>query len=112
MFRFRLLILKEHLHYSVINKSQNSRNQGFSDCFCLTIEGSGSESVPVPLTTGGPKTTDPEHYQNISWILIDPQHWIKLPVSRCKRRDEGASVQPPPSRRSTHTGGSSDLAQQ
>jgi hypothetical protein len=50
-------------------------------------------------------------------MTIDPQHQITYmgkntmyaPVSRSRRREE---VQPPPSRRSTHTGGSSDLAQQ
>ena len=41
-----LLVLKVHLkHFSkikVIKKSKNSRNQGFSNYFCLITEGSGS----------------------------------------------------------------------
>jgi hypothetical protein len=46
-----------------MKESQNSRNQGFTNCFCLMIEGSGSESGSVPLTTypdpEGQKLTDP-----------------------------------------------------
>jgi hypothetical protein len=50
------LLLFEHLQYilflrlKVINKSQNSRNQGFYNYFCLMIELYGSRSVP--LTNG------------------------------------------------------------
>jgi hypothetical protein len=44
--------LKVHLHhFSKIKsqkESQNSRNQGFSNYFCMMIEGSGS----IPLTSG------------------------------------------------------------
>ncbi len=38
------------ISYKDINKSQNIRNQGFSNCFCLMIEGSGFRSV---LLTNG-----------------------------------------------------------
>jgi hypothetical protein len=52
--------LKVHLqHFSKIKsqkESQNSRNQGFSDYFCMMIEGSGSGagagSGSIPLTSG------------------------------------------------------------
>ncbi len=48
--------LKVHLHhFSKIKsqkESQNSRNQGFSYYFCVIIEGSGSESGSIPLTSG------------------------------------------------------------
>jgi hypothetical protein len=41
-------------------KSQNSRNQGFSYYFCLMIEGAGSRCVPLTNGSGsdpgGPKT--------------------------------------------------------
>ncbi len=36
----------------VKKKSQYSRNQGFSYCFCLMIEESGSRSGSIPLTNG------------------------------------------------------------
>ncbi len=48
--------LKIHLHhFSKIKsqkESQNSRNQGFSYYFCMIIEGSGSGSGSIPLTSG------------------------------------------------------------
>jgi hypothetical protein len=47
--------LKAHLHhFSKIKsqkESQNSRNQGFSYYFCIMIEGSGSGSVPLRLSS-------------------------------------------------------------
>jgi hypothetical protein len=49
---FALYFLKVNLHHyskiKSIKKSQKSENQGFSNYFCLMIEGSGS----VPLTNG------------------------------------------------------------
>ncbi len=74
---FAYYFLKVHSHhFSKIKrhkKSQNCRNHGFSNYFCLMIEGSGS----VPLTnwswsgTGKPqKHTYPDPY---------PQHWL-LPL--------------------------------
>jgi hypothetical protein len=56
--------LKVHFHhFSKIKgkeKSQNSRNQGFSYYFCLMIEGSGSGSIPLTNGSdpdqGAPKT--------------------------------------------------------
>ncbi len=59
------LLFECTLHHSkkkVTKKTQNSRNQGFSFCFCLTKEGSGirAGSGSVPLTnrsgSGRPKT--------------------------------------------------------
>ncbi len=45
-----------HLHhFSKIKsqkESQNSRNQGFSDYFCMMIKGSGAGSGSIPLTNG------------------------------------------------------------
>ncbi len=50
-----LYFLKVHLHhFSKIKsqkESQNSRNQGFSYYFCIMIEGSGSRSGSIPLTS-------------------------------------------------------------
>ncbi len=55
-FAYRYYFLKLHFHhFSEItshNKSQNSRNQGFSYYFCLTIEGSGFHTYG----SGRPKT--------------------------------------------------------
>ncbi len=48
--------LKVYLHHiskiKVIKKSHNCRNQGFSYCFCLMIEGSGAGSVPLTNKSG------------------------------------------------------------
>jgi hypothetical protein len=48
--------LKVHLHHfsklKVKKKSQNSRNQGFSLFFCLSIEESGSGSIPSTNRSG------------------------------------------------------------
>ncbi len=57
--------VKAHLHHyskikKVIKKSQNSRNEGFSSCFCLMMEGSRSGSVPL---TNGSGSRRPENLQ-------------------------------------------------
>ncbi len=52
---FAYYFLKVHLpSFKVIKKSQktNRRNQCFSDCFCLILEGSGSEFVSVTNGSG------------------------------------------------------------
>ncbi len=84
----------------------------------MILERSGSEFVKDPTNT------DPEHCSKIPGSLLNDyrtatpdyiygeKNTMFAPVSRSRRREEGASVQPPPSRRSTHRGGSSDLAQQ
>jgi hypothetical protein len=63
-----------HVHHSskktVIKKSQNSRNQGFSSFFCLLMEGSGFGSVQIYKESGcgskrPQKNVDP----------TDPEHW-------------------------------------
>jgi hypothetical protein len=49
--RSRISFCILHLHHftkiKVVKKSQNSRNQGFSNCFCMMMEGSGSGSGSV-----------------------------------------------------------------
>jgi hypothetical protein len=65
--------LKAHLHqFSKIQsekESQNSRHQGFSNYFCIMIEGSGSGSIP--LTSGsGSGSRKPKNI----WIRI----WIRI----------------------------------
>jgi hypothetical protein len=57
--------LKVHLdHFTKIKsqkESQMSRNQGFSYYYCMLIEGSGSESGSIPLTSGaGPGSGSPK----------------------------------------------------
>jgi hypothetical protein len=48
--------LNVHLHHfskkKVKKSRQNSRNQGFSYYFCMMIEGSGSESIPLTDGSG------------------------------------------------------------
>ncbi len=64
------------------NKSQNSRNQGFSYYFCLLIEGSGSGPDPYlwqmdpDPDPGGPKYVDPEPVDPDP--DSDPEHWCVL----------------------------------
>jgi hypothetical protein len=64
--------LKLHLHhFSKINsqkESQNSRNQGFYYYFCMMIEGSGSESIP--LTNGSGSGFRRPKIMWIRWIRI------------------------------------------
>jgi hypothetical protein len=58
-----ILLFEEHLHHSsnikVIKKTQNTRNQGFSYCFCLIMEGSGYVQIMMDLDPGGPKKYGP-----------------------------------------------------
>jgi hypothetical protein len=53
---FAYYFLKVHLHHfskiKSINKSQKSRNQGFSYYFCLMMERSGSGSIPMTNRSG------------------------------------------------------------
>ncbi len=62
--------LKVHLHhFSKIKsqkESQNSRNQGFSNYFCMMIEGSGS----IPLTSGSGSGSRRPKNMWIRWIRI------------------------------------------
>ncbi len=63
---FFYYFLNVHLHNfqrkKVIKKSENSRNQSFSSCFCLMIEGSRSGSVSLTNGSGSGSS------KNI-WIL-------------------------------------------
>jgi hypothetical protein len=49
-------------------KSENSSNQGFSYCFCLIMEGSGS----IPLTND----LDLDQVAQKQTDLTDPEHWL------------------------------------
>ncbi len=60
-FRLPCLLLRKK-----VIKSQNSRNQGFSCCFCLMIEGSGAESGSAPLN-------------NVSGSRRPDNLWIRTP---------------------------------
>ncbi len=74
--------LKVHLHnfskIKIKKKSQNSRNQGFSEYICLMIEGSGSGSRAgsgsIPLTNGSGSGSRRPKNMWIRWIRI--RIWI------------------------------------
>ncbi len=70
--------LKLHLHHFLKKKSQkesqNSRNQGFSYYFCMTIEGSGS----IPLTSGSGSGWPKNCEKHVDPVDPDPQHWNKV----------------------------------
>jgi hypothetical protein len=81
---FAYSFLKVHLHQSskikCRNKSQNSRNQGFSKFFCLLYLGSRSGTGPdqyqkitdPDADPGGQKHTDPTDPD------ADPEHWSEI----------------------------------
>ncbi len=59
----------------VKKKSQNSRNEGFPDYFCLMIEGSRPGSGSIPLTNGsGSGTRRPKN----TWIRNIAEYKIKF----------------------------------
>ncbi len=80
--------LKLHLHHfskiKIQKESQNRRNQGFSDYFCMIIEGSGSRerSGSIHLTSGsGSGSWRPKN----TWI-----RWIRIRI-RIRIRNTGCS---------------------
>jgi hypothetical protein len=54
----------------VRKKSENSKNQGFSYYSCFMIEGSGSESVSIPLTNRSGSAYRRPKNMWIRWIRI------------------------------------------
>jgi hypothetical protein len=72
---FACYFLKVHLHYfSKIKSQKESQNSRIQDFFCMMIEGSGSGSGSIPLTSGSgrpKKHVDPVNPE-------DPEHWLQI----------------------------------
>ncbi len=92
--------VKLHLHHfskiKSLKETHNSRNQGFSDYFCMMIEGSGSRagnrSGSIPLTSGSGSGRPKNRW--IRWVRIrntvvnqdpDPGWTTRIILPRAKK---------------------------